>query len=351
SPDGDLIDCIYFEAQPALRHPLLRNHKIKEVPRVLSKRMNEMKEKRVRQVWNQNGTSCPDETVPIRRDTRPGPKPTSKKRHLTDARVSRQGVPYPAEEGHEYAIAYSTSQAGIYGAHATMNLWAPAVEPGSGEFSLSQIWLVTGHYNGSDLNTIEAGWQVFPKHYHDSLPRLFVYWTRDTYQKTGCLNLDCPGFVQVPSDYAIGAAFAPISSYGSNQYDITMAIWKDTDNGNWWLGIGQSFVGYWPASLFTHLADGPAKLVQWGGEITNTRSYGQQTTTQMGSGHFPEEGFGKASFFRKLRIIDPLYHLVPVDDFLLQTLNPTCYNAIKAHNEAWGTHFFYGGPGFNALCP
>ncbi|ESQ49654.1 hypothetical protein EUTSA_v10021939mg [Eutrema salsugineum] len=92
-------------------------------------------------------------------------------------------------------------------------------------------------------------------------------------------------------------------------------------------------------------------LVQWGGEITNTRSYSQHTTTQMGSGHFAEEGFGKASFFHNLRIIDPLYHLVRVDDFLLQTRNPTCYNAIKAHNEAWGTHFFYGGPDSTPCVP
>lgn len=123
------------------------------------------------------------------------------------------------------------------------------------------------------------------------------------------------------------------------------------DGGNWWLGIGQSFIGYWPAKLFTHLADGPAKLVQWGGEIVNTRSYGQHTTTQMGSGHFAEEGFGKASFFRNLRIINYLYHLQPVQEFLLQMLNSTCYNVQKGFNEEWGAHFYYGGPGYNALCP
>lgn len=126
---------------------------------------------------------------------------------------------------------------------------------------------------------------------------------------------------------------------------------QDMDGGNWWLGIGQSFIGYWPAKLFTHLADGPAKLVQWGGEIVNTRNYGQHTTTQMGSGHFAEEGFGKASFFRNLRIINYLYHLQPVQEFFLQTLNTTCYNAQKGFNEEWGAHFYYGGPGYNALCP
>lgn len=31
----------------------------------------------------------------------------------------------------------------------------------SGEFSLSQIWLVAGLYNGSVLNTVKVGWEVF----------------------------------------------------------------------------------------------------------------------------------------------------------------------------------------------
>lgn len=49
---------------------------------------------------------------------------------------------------------------GVYGTVATMNVWEPYVEEGTNEFSLSQIWLVAGHYNEPDLNTIEAGWQV-----------------------------------------------------------------------------------------------------------------------------------------------------------------------------------------------
>ncbi|CAA7041118.1 unnamed protein product [Microthlaspi erraticum] len=215
---------------------------------------------------------------------------------------------------------------------ATMSIWDPVVEAGTGEFSQSQILLVAGNYEGNDLNTVAAGWQ------------------RDSYRNTGCLNLDCAGFVQVPSNYTVGAAFV-FSSYGGNQFDIKMSIWKDPEDGNWWLGIGQSFVGYWPSKLFTHLSDGPATFVQWGGEVRDTRSYGQHTTTQMGSGHFAEEGFGKAAFFGDLRIIDHQYHLLPVGDFILQTSNATCYNALKVHNEQWGTHFYYGGPGYNVLCP
>ena len=48
----------------------------------------------------------------------------------------------------------------------------------------------------------------------------------DSYQATGCYNLLCAGFVQTNSRIAIGAAISPVSSVLSNQYDITILIWK-----------------------------------------------------------------------------------------------------------------------------
>lgn len=39
-----------------------------------------------------------------------------------------------------------------------MNVWNPQVQQYN-EFSLSQIWLLGGSF-ASDLNSIEAGWQV-----------------------------------------------------------------------------------------------------------------------------------------------------------------------------------------------
>lgn len=47
----------------------------------------------------------------------------------------------------------------FYGAKAKMNVWKPNVEMPN-EFSLAQIWVLGGNFN-SDLNSIEAGWQVF----------------------------------------------------------------------------------------------------------------------------------------------------------------------------------------------
>lgn len=62
----------------------------------------------------------------------------------------------------QHAIAYTGSSNEVYGAKATINVWTPAIEQ-MNEFSLSQIWVLSGSFDGTDLNSIEAGWQV---HYY-----------------------------------------------------------------------------------------------------------------------------------------------------------------------------------------
>ncbi|XP_044959811.1 mucin-5AC-like isoform X2 [Hordeum vulgare subsp. vulgare] len=202
------------------------------------------------------------------------------------------------------------------------------------------------------------GSQVSPELYGDSRPRLFTYWTSDAYEATGCYNALCPGFVQTSSRVAIGAAISPVSSLAGEQYDMTLLIWKDPKLGNWWLSYGDAgasqLVGYWPAELFTHLS-GHASMVEWGGEVVNTSPGGAHTATQMGSGRFASEGFGRASYFRNLETVDAGNSLAPVSLDAVQTLaeDGGCYDIRKAYDErdGWGTHFYYGGPGHNPACP
>ncbi|XP_011036376.1 PREDICTED: uncharacterized protein LOC105133915, partial [Populus euphratica] len=176
-----------------------------------------------------------------------------------------------------HVIAYTGSSQEVYGAKATINVWGPTIQVAN-EFSLSQIWILSGSFDGSDLNSIEAGWQVSPELYGDSRPRLFTYWTSDSYQATGCYNLLCAGFVQTHNRIAIGAAISPVSSYTGNQYDISILVWKDPKLGNWWMSFGDNtLVGYWPAELFTHLAK-HATMVEWGGEVVNSRANGKHTS-------------------------------------------------------------------------
>ncbi|KAL2227828.1 uncharacterized protein LOC105161161 [Sesamum indicum] len=373
SPDGDIIDCVHRRKQPALDHPLLKNHKIQRVPSAMPKAMRMVKtdaakdkanssgggSKGVRQTWHQDGRRCPKGTVPIRRSTVHdvlrakslydfGKK---KSRYTPPAAGRRPEAPdVVSGNGHEHAIAYTTGSGEVYGAKATINVWDPRIEVVN-EFSLSQIWVLSGSFDGSDLNSIEAGWQVSPELYGDSTPRLFTYWTSDAYQATGCYNLLCSGFVQTTNEIAIGAAISPLSSFDGNQYDITILIWKDPNLGNWWMGFGENtLVGYWPTEIFSHLAD-RATMVEWGGEVVNSRANGHHTSTQMGSGHFPEEGFAKASYFRNLEIVDSDNSLSSAHDISTLAENTNCYNIKSSYNNEWGTHFYYGGPGKSPQCP
>ena len=59
----------------------------------------------------------------------------------------------------QHAIAYTGASQEVYGARATINVWDPSIEVVN-EFSLSQIWVLSGSFDGSDLSSIEAGWQV-----------------------------------------------------------------------------------------------------------------------------------------------------------------------------------------------
>ncbi|KAE9621526.1 putative neprosin [Lupinus albus] len=163
------------------------------------------------------------------------------------------------------------------------------------------MWLLGGTFD-VDLNTIEAGWQVSQNIYGDNNTRQFIYWT-------------------------------------------------DPKDGNWWLQVGnESLMGYWPGSLFSHLSDSASKI-HWGGEVVNSQSDGQHTTTQMGSGHFPDEGFGKSSFFKNIQTIDIDNKFKPANDLGSFSTKSSCYDVKTGSSSDWGNYFFYGGPGRNPSCP
>ncbi|XP_066366956.1 protein neprosin-like [Miscanthus floridulus] len=365
SPDGDVIDCVPAHLQPAFEHPKLRGQKPEsepaERPRSSSGRFSDADrgedDDPLPQVWRRSGESCPEGTVPVRRTTEDDVlrASSSATRFGMKARGgggfgSGSARRDSTGSGHEHAVGYVTGGQ-FYGAKASLNVW-PAQVASPAEFSLSQIWVISGAF-GHDLNTIEAGWQVSPQLYGDNSPRFFTYWTDDAYQETGCYNLHCSGFVQTSSRVAIGAAISPISSYAGRQFDITLLIWKDPRRGHWWLqlGSGGGLVGYWPSALFTHLGS-RADMVQFGGEVVNARPAGApHTPTQMGSGRFPPEGYARAAYFRNVQLVDWDNSLVPAAGLRLLADRPGCYDIAGGRGGAWGTYFYYGGPGRNARCP
>lgn len=92
-------------------------------------------------------------------------------------------------------------------------------------------------------------------------------------------------------------------------------------------------------------------MVQFGGEIVNSRSSRSHTSTQMGSGHFAGEGFGKASYFRNLQVVDWDNSLIPLSNLRVLADHANCYDIRGGINRVWGNYFYYGGPGRNSRCP
>ncbi|CAA7038120.1 unnamed protein product [Microthlaspi erraticum] len=316
SPDGDLIDCTPIQEQPAFSNPLLKDHQLQETPTDMVRR-EEGYRLPIWQIWHRNGTACLEGTIPVRRII-----------SYQNETTSSNGADR-ATQGHEYAVGLMKSQPKIYGTRATMNVWRPTIE-GSDEFSLGQIWLTSGSYNTSDLNSIEAGWQV------------------DAYNNTGCYNLRCGGFVQTSRNVVVEGAIDQISTFGGSQADMTLKMWKDEKIGVWWLGILLEHgvhepVGYWPQILFTGLRD-HGERVQWGGEITNKQPYGRHTRTEMGSGYFPDSGFGNAAYMRNLEVAFSENDFQPLQELYVGGTHLDYYQARKSHNHELGTHFYYGGP-------
>ncbi|OIT02086.1 hypothetical protein A4A49_32922 [Nicotiana attenuata] len=311
SPDGDLIDCVVSHLQPAFDHPHLKGMKPLEPPK---RPIENATTESSFQLWTVSGESCPKGTVPIRTTTEKDVIRASTFQRF-GRKIIRRDI---MSSDHEHAVAF--------------------------------LWVISGTF-GDDLNSIEAGWQVSPELYGDIYPRFFTYWTSDAYQTTGCYNLLCSGFVQTNNKIAMGAAISPTSLVNNRQLDIDVMIWKDPKHGHWWLELGSGLlVGYWPSFLFSHLQN-HASMIQFGGEIVNSRSMGFHTSTQMGSGHFADEGFGKASYFRNLQLVDWDNNLIPLSNLQLLADNPNCYDIKAGKNNIWGDYFYYGGPGRNSRCP
>ncbi|KAI6681537.1 hypothetical protein NL676_035418 [Syzygium grande] len=240
-----------------------------------------------------------------------------------------------SEDGHEYAIVSLTD--GKYnGARATINLWNPTVVNTEGSFS--QIWVAAGP--DEDINTVEAGWMVNKGGSFTGQAEIFTYWTSDGYNKRGCYNVKCRGFVQIDSDFILGAAIQPVSTYDGQQYDIKVEIKKDMYTGSWVLSISDKEVGFWPDDLFTHLR-GPADAIDWGGET------GKKVPDVVIS---PSEGYGKASYFRNLKFFDDEFNERDPENLNTHVTRPESYDLVLNEDPftTFGVNFFYGGPGISA---
>ncbi|XP_043719462.1 uncharacterized protein LOC122667276 [Telopea speciosissima] len=337
--NGDIFDCVDIYKQPALDHTRLKNHTIQMKPSTyllegIMKNNNETSPAfKVPKIGLKNG-GCPLGTVPIRRV------------QIKDTQM----MGFPPKFGkkdddlpHHYAAMAMKETQASYGTSALVNIWKPKVQHNV-QFTLAQIWVTAGPPGES--NYVEVGWHVYPYLNDDYESRLFVLWTADDY-KNYCYNFQCQGYVQVSKNLSPGMAFEDVSVYGGAQYANYLSIVKDMESGNWLLlwGLANELIGYWPKDLFNHLAE-KADDLQWGGE-----TYGPIPVPEMGSAHFPEEGYGKACFMAHIRIVDQFKALRGIDPTETHSKNdvPACYKSIVSLTPELGANLFFGGPGGNCV--
>lgn len=250
---------------------------------------------------------------------------------------------------------YGTFQESVtnFGSDATIATLAPSVEL-SNEFSLSQIWVSGG--SGGNKQVVETGWHLYPIRYNDTArSRLFIYYTLDNYITTGCYNLDCSGFVQVSNAATLGGAFASYSTPGTTAWYSLRYQLQQNSVGDWWFGFNNTWIGYWPNSLFasTGIKDS-AEKVTYGGEILDRRPSGRHTKTDMGSGRTASAGWGYAGYERNLRYVNgprssPTYS--DAGNFVSIITTPSCYDATEQYDATWGRYMYFGGQGYDpVLC-
>ncbi|PON84574.1 carboxyl-terminal peptidase [Trema orientale] len=289
---------------------------------------------------------CPPGSVPIKR---------AKKEDLIMAESTNSlGLNHPTNTpwrcsnggngGHHFAVLEHKSQ--MYGTRARINIWNPSVK--DHQFSIGGMWIANGPKH--DINSIQAGWIV----HKDLFPngsRLYTYWTGDGYQRTGCFNVLCPGFVQVSSVIALGLIL-PHSTFNGSQSDMLLSVYQDHASGHWWLMFEDKYVGYWPKAIVPRLGDG-AGSVSWGGQIYSPVTV---LSPEMGSGHFPEEpyrvNYRIAAYIIQIKVVhderDKTKFDNPKDDALKIVVDkPNCYKARHLVDEAAGLghHVYFGGPG------
>lgn len=359
-PSGDICDCVAVDKQPALRRPEMKGHVLRlEPPRSPDTKQVDATVTLVgdpalprvlvtpRQEYGADGRLCPEKSVPIRRlDI-----------SILDNFETLEDF-FRARPPHEltgptalHQYANSGFSGDNWGAQSTLNVWSPYTESAS-EFSLSQIAVARG--SGSNRETVEAGWQKYRDLYGDYRPRLFIYFTPDNYGSGGCYNLTCGAFVQVNNTVYIGGGFTNISAepHPSTAWEFTIRWQRHGDTGDWWLKYGDTWVGYYPSSLFDNNGLRPrGSRASFFGEIIDRQPGGRHTRTDMGSGHFPGDGFGYAAYQRKVRMITTsnVWNIRPT--LSVSRSDANCYDiSLHSSSGSWERYFYFGGPGYNTHC-
>lgn len=231
-----------------------------------------------------------------------------------------------------------------------VNEFGGAIE--SGTFSLMETaTMCPGANMATDLEMVGATVSRDRVSFGDSTPRLRVeFFTRGT----GASGNNVGGWDGAVSGFvpAAGRPYGPnatlkVSTIDGVQYESRFEI--RLSGGNWWVSHNGNWLGYYPGNLF-NLINKSSCQAHWYGEVYDPTP-ASWTSTNMGSGRFASEGYGKAAYYR-----DPFYvdtagvaHW-PENVGATGPIDSHCYStsAIFTAAAPWERSFYLGGPGGEA---
>ncbi|KAI3936654.1 hypothetical protein MKX01_034083 [Papaver californicum] len=330
--DGEIVDCIDENKQPAFDHPLLKNHMIRSRPSSPPKHSSHGTSSR--KMVKLRHLNCPKGTVPIRRTSK---EDLIRVKSFTESFKPRSlivqpNAPVVEPPGQHVAVFHSPNGTDplekhiFHGIKAKMTAENPSVQ--QNQYTASLLWLEGGTVDNA--NTIQAGWMVAPSLFEDNKTHVFVSWWGAS--GSGCYNIQCPGFVQTNKDYYVGGVLDNTSVYGGMQYYLGYMIHQDGGTGDWWFSVygeTNADIGYWPRELVHNLGTG-ANYIAWGGLVKNLP---HEASPPMGNGHFPEGDSKKVAVKYDMHYLDENYccYMITGGDYI----------------EKDGFSIFFGGPGGN----
>ncbi len=248
------------------------------------------------------------------------------------------------EEGGNHRYAATGQSITSFGGEGDLSCFDPYVET-SDDFSLIQIGLSNGSLGY--LETVEAGWQEFEDLYGDWVPHLFLFYTTNGYSdqgdNKGGYNRDVDGWIQYDDTIYPGATYIPYSTRGGDQYKIHIKF--QLFQGNWWFKCQDRWIGYYPGNLFSALGDHADSIGFWG-EIFDSDDVDGRTSTDMGSGYWPEYGWQWSAYMHNLLVQnDRDGTLIEYNGGSGWASDSDMYDIITGNSGSWGSYMYLGGPG------
>ena len=360
---GQEVDCVDILSQPALNGGLLEipprfSHTVPAHDEALPGNTADAEE--LYEATADGGfvpvAGCASGTVPI---------PRMSETRRAEYRAASSPKRYGSTASHQYALAWRNVT--NWGAQATINLWAPNAEVAS-DYNLGMVQVSVpnpkcSYYGSCEPRstdyTLEAGVQVFPDLYGDTQPHLFVHANHGLIQDS-CFNNTCNnGFVQVHPAIFPGIALGPVSAPDGQQGEVTVELYKDRDEGAWWLAFNGQLIGYYPRD--PNFADSylryHASRIAFGGMVRDAAYSGSHSTTDMGSGRHWSEGYGRAAYMRLMYYTAFNGTLIQKNDAFYwpwdrntYVTDNQCYSVgnINFDSGGWRSFLYFGGPGFDS---